>query len=61
METWEKVLVGAFALLLLFWVMPGMKDIMERSKMADKDWGGFLLPIGFVVGFVLLLILVLRA
>ena len=56
METWQQIILGALALLVLFWVFPGIKPMLERSKRAPKDWAGLLLPIGLVVGFVIFLI-----
>lgn len=55
METWEQILLGVFALLLLMWIFPGVKTMLERSKQAPKDWSGFLLPIGLVVALVIFL------
>ena len=56
METWEKLVLGALAILLLFWLSPGIKPMLERSKEAPKDWAGLLIPIGVVVLFVIFLI-----
>lgn len=56
METWEQILIGAVALIMLFLVVPGLKSMFARSKEAPKDWMGLLLPIGLVVMFVLFLI-----
>jgi hypothetical protein len=61
MELWEQLILGAFALLLIFWFRPGIKATMERSKQAEKDWAGALLPIGLVVLFVVLLIAAARS
>jgi hypothetical protein len=61
MELWEQLILGAFALLLIFWFRPGIKAAMERSKQAEKDWAGALLPIGLVVLFVVLLIAAARS
>ncbi len=56
METWEQVLIGVFALLVLLWFFPGIKTMLERSKEAEKDWTGLLIPIGLVVAFIIFLI-----
>jgi hypothetical protein len=53
---WEGILLGALAIFLIFWFRPGIKATMERSKKAEKDWAGALLPLGLVVLFVILLI-----
>ena len=56
METWEKLIIGVFALLILFWFFPGIKPMLEKSKDAPKDWAGVLIPVGLVVLFVIFLI-----
>jgi len=62
MSTWEQVLLGIGALILLFFFWPGVKATLERSKQAEnKDWKGALLPIGFVVLFVVLLIMMVKS
>ena len=61
METWEQILLGAFAVLLIFIFRPGIKAALERSREAEKDWKGALVPIGLVVLCVVLLIAVARS
>ncbi len=56
METWEKVLLGVLALLVLLWFRPGIKQMLERSRQAKKDWPAVILPLALVVLFVILLI-----
>jgi len=56
METWEKLIIGVFALLILLWFFPGIKPMLEKSKNAPKDWAGVLIPIGLVVLFIIFLI-----
>lgn len=56
MSTWEMVLVGALVVLVLFWVGPGIKPMLEQSRQAEKDWAGLLVPIIAVILFVILLI-----
>jgi hypothetical protein len=58
LSTWESVLLGAMLILILFWFGPGIKATMERSRNAEKDWRGLLLPIGAVVLFVIFLIMI---
>lgn len=53
---WENVFVGLMAVGLIFWMFPGIKASMERSKDAESDWTGFLLPIAAVIIFVVFLI-----
>ncbi len=61
METWEQLLLGALGVLLIFWFRPGIKAALEQSRQAEKDWAGVLLPIGLVVLFVIVLILLARS
>jgi L,D-transpeptidase ErfK/SrfK len=57
MALWEQILVGALAVVLVIWLGPGIKAALAQSREAkDKDWRGVLLPLVFVVLFVLLLI-----
>jgi hypothetical protein len=60
-ELWQQILLGALALLVVFWFRPGIKAMLERSKEAPKDWTGALIPIGLVVLFVFLLIALARS
>jgi threonine/homoserine/homoserine lactone efflux protein len=58
---WEKLLLGAGAILLIFLFRPGIKAALEQSRQAEhKDWGGLWLPLGAVVAFVVVLILLAR-
>ena len=57
MATWEMLLLGVLLVLVLFWMGPGVKAMLEKSRQAEeRDWAGLLLPIALVVLFVLLLI-----
>jgi hypothetical protein len=56
MSTVESIVLGALAILLLFWMQPGIKAAMTRSKQATADWPSLIVPIGMVVIFVLFLI-----
>jgi hypothetical protein len=56
LSTWENVLLGALALLVIFWLGPGIKPALEKSKAAQSDWPGLLIPLALVVLFVLFLI-----
>jgi hypothetical protein len=57
---WEILLLGAVALLVIFFFRPGIKATLERSRQAEhKDWQGALIPLGLVVLFVLFLLFVL--
>ncbi|WGS86297.1 MULTISPECIES: hypothetical protein [Methylomonas] len=56
LSTWENLLIGALALLILFWMQPGIKAALARSRQAPSDWGGLIVPLVMVVMFVLFLI-----
>lgn len=56
--TLEAVLVGALALLIVWWFVPGLRAAFERSRSAPKRWGDLLLPMGWVIAFVIFLILI---
>lgn len=60
LSTWENVLLGAVAILAIFWMSPGIKVAMQKSKTAQSDWPGFLIPIALVVLFVLFLIAMVK-
>ena len=56
MSILESLVLGALAVLLLFWMGPGIKVAMAQSKQAPADWQSVILPIGMVAMFVLFLI-----
>ena len=56
MGTWEKVLLGVMALLVVLWFRPGIKAAMRQSREAEKDWAGVLIPLALVVLFVIFLL-----
>lgn len=56
MGTWEKLLLGVLALVVLLFFFPGVKQMMRQSQEAEKDWPAVLIPLGVVVLFVLLLL-----
>ena len=57
MATWENLLLGVMAVLVIFWFRPGIKATLEQSRRAEKDWMGLLVPIGFVIMFVVFLVM----
>jgi len=62
MELWQKVLLGVGVILIILWFRPGIKSVWKQSQEAEeKDWKGLLLPIGLVILFVVLLILMVRS
>lgn len=56
LSNWESLILGALAILLLFWMRPGIKAALAHSKQTPSDWQSLLLPLGFVVMFVFFLI-----
>jgi hypothetical protein len=56
-STWETILIGLLAILVVFWFSPGIKAAMERGKQAEANWGAALIPLGIVTLFVFFLIL----
>lgn len=55
---WEQVLLGIIVVLVLLWFAPGIKTLFRQSSEAkERDWMGFWLPIGVVILFVLLLLM----
>ncbi|MEY4719765.1 MAG: hypothetical protein RL563_2383 [Pseudomonadota bacterium] len=56
MSTFDSIVLGAFALLLVFWWQPGIKAALARSKNAASDWPSVLLPLAGVVMFIIFLI-----
>jgi hypothetical protein len=55
LATWEILLAGLVAVLVIFWFRPGIKAALVQSRTAPKDWKGVLIPLGLVVLFVILL------
>lgn len=61
LTSWENLLLGALALLFIFWMSPGIKAALAKSKKAESDWPAVLWPLGLVVLFVLVLIVVVKS
>ncbi len=62
MATWEQILLGIAAVIMLFFFWPGIRKMLKQSQQAEnKDWQGALMPIGIVVIFVILMIIVARS
>lgn len=53
---WENLLLGLLVVGMLFWMGPGIKATIEKSRTAKPDWMGLIVPIGFVIMFVIFLI-----
>ena len=56
LDTWEKLLIGVIAVLVLLWLFPGVKTMVAESPDAKQDWPAVLIPAVVVVGFVILLL-----
>ena len=62
MQHWEQILLDVEALILVFAFWPGARVAMERSRQAEnRDWIGALMPIGLVVLFVIVLIVIAQS
>lgn len=53
---WENLLLGVMVVGVILWMRPGIKASMQQTREAKPDWMGVLVPIGFVVMFVVFLI-----
>jgi hypothetical protein len=61
MALWEQILLGMGGMLMLFFFWPGAKAAMKQSKEAENpDWQGALIPIGIVVLFVIVLVMLAK-
>lgn len=61
LPVWELPLIGLLMVGIIFWFRPGLKRAFEQSRQAtSQDWKGLLLPLGAVVLFVILVILMAR-
>lgn len=57
MELWEQLLAAAAVLLMLFFIAPSIKPMMEKSKNAEeKHWGTVALLVLVLLAFVMLMI-----
>ena len=62
MAGWEQILMGMAALVLAFLFWPGVKVAMQKSKEAENpDWRGALIPVGIVILFVILLVMIAKS
>lgn len=61
LSVWEMLLLGVVVMFVLMWMGPGIRQTFKQSRQAEqRDWSGFLLPLGVMVAFVILLILLAR-
>ena len=56
LATWEMVLAGVLALLVVLWFWPGARTMIEQSKHAERNWPAVLIPLILVILFVIVLI-----
>jgi CDP-diglyceride synthetase len=62
LATWEKILLGALAAVVVVWFWPGLKASLQQSRESkNKDWTAAIIPIAVVILFVILLIALVRA
>lgn len=62
MEMWQQILLGGLAVVLVLWLGPGVKRMVEESPRGSRDdWIAVLKPLTAVVVFIVLLVLLLRA
>ncbi len=52
----ENLVLGALAVLLLFWIWPGIKPALEKGKQSPADWPSVITPLGLVIIFVIFLL-----
>ena len=58
---WMKIGSALLLVAMLVYIFPRMRHAMKHSpKGSAKDWQGALLPIAAVVGFVILLIMMVK-
>lgn len=61
MDMWLQIIVAIVLGMLLFRMYPAAKHWMENGPRAEKgDWQAAILPLAAVVGFVILLIAMVR-
>ncbi|MCK5872465.1 MAG: hypothetical protein KAG26_06545 [Methylococcales bacterium] len=53
---WEMVLAGLMGIGIIFWMKPGIKETLKKGQQAESDWMGLLVPIGFVIIFIIFLV-----
>ena len=59
MSIWEQIALLLIAVGVIFLFRPGIKRAMEESRQAEeKDWKSVLIPIAFVILFVIFLIMI---
>lgn len=58
---WESIASAIFLGAMLIFIFPRMRHALKHSpKGTSEDWKGFLIPLAAVIGFVVLLIMMVR-
>jgi TRAP-type C4-dicarboxylate transport system permease small subunit len=52
----ENLLLALMVLGIVFWMSPGIKASTEKSRTVPADWMSLVVPLGFVIMFVIFLI-----
>jgi len=61
MDTWMKVVSAAFLGVMLIFIWPTAMHWMKNGpKGTKKDWQGAIIPLAAMVGFVILLIMLVK-
>ena len=61
MDLFLKIAAAAFLIMMLFYLWPAFKAWQENGPTAEKgDWQAVVLPLAAVVGFVVLLVMMVR-
>lgn len=56
LSSWENIVLGMLALLVVFSLQRSTKAAFERSKYVKSDWISVIIPLALVVLFVIFLI-----
>jgi uncharacterized membrane protein len=61
MELWMKIVWGVLIVMMLVFMYPRAKHWLEHGPRAEKgDWQAAILPLLAVVGFIVLLVMMVR-
>lgn len=61
MDLWLKIGVGILLVMMLVRLWPAYKHWQEHGPKAQKgDWQAVIMPLGLVIGFIILLIALVR-
>ena len=55
---WMKILSAVFFIMMIVYLLPRVRQMVKDSpKGSNADWMGLVIPVGAVIGFVVLLML----